>query len=138
MSLSATVGLERFGETRSSEPSAQRQTMAGGSQGNVVVVSPDTHFIAGLDAQFVAQFLWDHDVSLRTNPVRHTAKYDRQRPEPTALPRRTTAVRARCRPDGREQSADSVGRAAPAQVPMVDEAFEHRDQRSLVRSRFTK
>ncbi len=42
----------------------------------MVAVEPEVHFVARLDAEFVAQFLRDHDLPLRPHTMSHTVQYN--------------------------------------------------------------
>ncbi len=43
----------------------------------MVFVVPEAHFITRFDAEFVAQFLWNHNLSLGPDAMSHTNKYNR-------------------------------------------------------------
>jgi hypothetical protein len=43
----------------------------------MIVMAPEVDLVAGLDAQFVAKLLWDHDLALRADTMSHTIKYNR-------------------------------------------------------------
>lgn len=68
--------LQRVGQVRAVEPAAERSLSTGRPESDVVFMSPEAHFVARLDAELVAQFFGDHDLSLGPNAVSHTIKYN--------------------------------------------------------------
>lgn len=53
---------------------------------DVVIMTPEADFVAGLDAEFVAEFFGNDDLALGSDTASHTGKYNsdsRHRPVPT-------------------------------------------------------
>jgi hypothetical protein len=42
----------------------------------MIAVAPETHLVARLDAQLVAQVLRDDDLTFRSDAMSHTSQYD--------------------------------------------------------------
>jgi hypothetical protein len=74
--IGSPFSLESPTEIRAAEASTKRRAGVGRSQRDVVFVAPEIHFIARLDAELVAQVLWDHYLALRSDTVSHTGEYN--------------------------------------------------------------
>jgi hypothetical protein len=68
--------FELSGQFRVPESASERALSANWTEGDMVFVAPEVHFITGFDTEFVAQFLGNHDLSLWSDAVSHTGEYN--------------------------------------------------------------
>lgn len=64
--------LEFAHEVGVTEPSAEWALSTRRTEGDMVFVVPEAHFITGFDTEFVAQFLRNHDLTLGSDTMSHT------------------------------------------------------------------
>jgi len=50
--------------------------MDGGADGDVVIVEPEAHLVARLDAELISQLLGDDDLPFGADTVSHTIEYN--------------------------------------------------------------
>jgi hypothetical protein len=77
LSVGGAFTFQIGNKIRAVEPPPEWTTEARRSDGDVIVVEPEADLVARLNAELIAKFLRDDDLSFRPNSMCHTGEYNR-------------------------------------------------------------
>lgn len=77
--LGLALGGQRSDERGAFEAASQGAPMARRANRHMVVVAPEADLVARLDPEFVTQLLGDDDLTLGSDTMSHTGKYNSSR-----------------------------------------------------------